>query len=358
MPGQDGSRAISTIKFLLVSRSYCAAAAAAHDESCQQQLDNSAAVLLAHLTGCTRHLPHQDDKAPGTKLEHTWNAHLKAACRDDARDSMNFFTSDSEESADATEGPTSSTALQDAAPAHHPRSAATTEGPRQPTLPAEAAAGGPAPACPAGNPQAAPSTPAQDTTAASTVQESVNATAADSSLAAPSCTPLQLSGSSGSTGSSGAETVPEQPANADPAGASTAAGPSTPALSPMQGATGAKPAAEAPTPLAQVAEGGCMFVLNCDSRFLRMRMPCACHEIIKQGSCAEVKGCAARRHVPCVAVTCSRLPPHMHVPPHLGTVQRRVQKSTGVSTEPSPSCGMSRPAPSCHSACSHPSARS
>lgn len=54
MPGRDGSRAISTIKFLLVSRSYSIAAAAAHYESWQQQVGSSAAVLLAHLiTGCT-----------------------------------------------------------------------------------------------------------------------------------------------------------------------------------------------------------------------------------------------------------------------------------------------------------------
>lgn len=284
MPGQDGSRAISTINFLLVSHSCSIAAAAAYDESWQQQLDTTAAVVLAHLICCTWPLP-QDGKAPGMKLEHTWNAHLKATCRDNARDSLNLLNllkSEREESADATEGPTSTTALQDAVSAQDISSAGSSEAPRQQPLPAEAAAGGPAPSCPAGGPQAAPGTPAQDATAASTVQESANTTAAtDSSLDAPSCTPQQLSESSGSKGSGRLKTVPalqlsspapEQPANVDPAGASTAAGPSTPALSPMQVATGVKPAAEAPTPPAQVAEGGCIVVLSCNSRFLCMCM--------------------------------------------------------------------------------------
>lgn len=234
MPGQDGSRAISTINFLL------------------------------------------DDKAPGAKLEHTWNAHLKTACRDDTRGSLNLlnlFTSDGDEPADsAAADPNSSTALQDASPPQEPSPAASSEGPRlqlqqrQQPLPAEAATGGPAPACHAatagGAQTAAPSTPAQDAAAASTVQETVSTTtaAADGALAAASCTPQLLSGSSDSKGSGQAEAAPaqqhssptpEQPAN----GVITAAAPPTSVLNPMQAATGVKPAAESPAPPAQVEDG-------------------------------------------------------------------------------------------------------
>jgi hypothetical protein len=267
MPGQDGSRAISTINFLLVSR----CSSAAHAQSWQQQRRSASTTHLLPFSHTT-----QDDKAPGTKLEHTWNAHLKTACRDDTRGSLNLlnlFTSDCDEPADSTAAdPDSSTALQDASAPQDPSPAANSEGPRQQQqqqqqpLPAEAVAGGPAPACSAaagGAQAAAPSTPAQDAAAApSTVQEAVNTTAAaDGGLAAASCTPQQLSGSSDSKGSGQAEAAPAQqhssPAPEQPAnGVSTVAGPPTSVLNPMQAATGAKPAAESPAPPAQVAEGG------------------------------------------------------------------------------------------------------